>query len=294
MRCLNQDLIPVSIRLRSSIKTPKGKQIIKKAERALLNERIRSINNTLSMLKEQRDTYIFQLEERLGRDSLEECRNFIKIKREARHYKTLERQRNKLERLCQRNRNAKSGCSNIQHGNQNNTVNINTGQKINTASPLQVQGSNIKWVRNISSTPLTEAQMKLLSHGPNYAMVPKNPPMIEYIAAIEKACTSLLPGMAEELRGEVQANIKKMQPPKYNLTKEEHKAMEELKKDNTRMILTADKGVSIVVIDKEEYIKKADELLSQTSYKNISTDPTNKYRNKLLTVEEDQNRWWNG
>ena len=112
--------------------------------------------------------------------------------------------------------------------------------------------------------------MKLLSHGPNYAVVPKNPPIMEYIAAIEKACTSLQPGKAEELRGEVKANIKKMQPPKQNFTKEEHKALEELKKDKNSMILTADKGVSIVALDKEEYIKKADELLSQSSYKKIS------------------------
>ena len=87
-----------------------------------------------------------------------------------------------------------------------------------------------------------------------------------------------------ELRGEMKANIKKMQPPKYNFTKEEHKVMEELKKDKTRMILTADKGISIMVIDREEYIKKADELLSQASYKNISTDPTNKYKNKLIPL----------
>ena len=45
-------------------------------------------------------------------------------------------------------------------------------------------------------------------------MVPKNPPIIEYIAAIEKACTALQPGKAEELRGVVKANIRNMQPPK--------------------------------------------------------------------------------
>ena len=132
--------------------------------------------------------------------------------------------------------------------------------------------------------PLTEAQIKLLSHGPNYTMVPKNPPIIEYITTIDKACTSLQPGKVEELRGELKANIEKMQPPKYNLTKEENKAMEELKKDKTRMILTTDKGVAIVVLDKEKYTKKADELLSQSSYKNISADPTNKYKNKLITL----------
>ena len=82
----------------------------------------------------------------------------------------------------------------------------------------------------------------------------------------------------------MKANIKKMQPPKLNLTKEEHKALEELKKEKTRMILTADKGVSIVVLDREEYIKKADELLSQPSYKKISTDPTNRYKSKLITL----------
>ena len=115
-------------------------------------------------------------------------------------------------------------------------------------------------------------------------MVPKSPPIIEYIATIEKACTALQQGKAEELRGDVKANIKKIQPPKYNLTREEHKAPEELKKDKNRMILTADKGVSIVVIDKEEYTRKAEELLSQPSYKTILTDPTNKYKNKLITL----------
>ena len=68
------------------------------------------------------------------------------------------------------------------------------------------------------------------------------------------------------------------------MTKEEHKALEELKKDKTRMILTTDKGVSIVVLDREEYIKKADELLSQSSYKKISTDPTNRCKSKLITL----------
>ena len=38
LRCLREDIIPVSIRLKRSIKTPKGHHIIRKAERALLNE----------------------------------------------------------------------------------------------------------------------------------------------------------------------------------------------------------------------------------------------------------------
>ena len=38
LRCLSKGLIPVSVTLKSNIKTPKGRQIIQKAEIALLNE----------------------------------------------------------------------------------------------------------------------------------------------------------------------------------------------------------------------------------------------------------------
>ena len=48
LRCLSQKVVPVSIKLKCQVKTPKGLQIIRKAEVSLLNERIRSINNTIN------------------------------------------------------------------------------------------------------------------------------------------------------------------------------------------------------------------------------------------------------
>ena len=62
LRCLSKGLIPTSIRLKSNIKTPKGKYIIRKAELALLNERIRAINNSIAMFKMIIDTCMIQLE----------------------------------------------------------------------------------------------------------------------------------------------------------------------------------------------------------------------------------------
>ena len=64
-RCLREDIMPVNIRLKSSIKTPKGHHIIRKAERALLNERVRLVNNTVAMLRIQTDTCIQHLENTL-------------------------------------------------------------------------------------------------------------------------------------------------------------------------------------------------------------------------------------
>ena len=51
--------------------------------------------------------------------------------------------------------------------------------------------------------------------------------------------------------------LKKVKIPRQNITKEEWKAIGELKRDNNRLILTADKGVALVVMDKEDYVQKA-------------------------------------
>ena len=61
LRCLSKDLIPVSIKLKTTVKTPKGIYIVRKAERMLMNERIRSINNMITMFKWQIDTCINSL-----------------------------------------------------------------------------------------------------------------------------------------------------------------------------------------------------------------------------------------
>ena len=51
LRCLDIDIIPVSLRLKSNIRTPKAISILKKTERALLNERVSTINNTIGMFE---------------------------------------------------------------------------------------------------------------------------------------------------------------------------------------------------------------------------------------------------
>ena len=99
LRCLSEGLIPTSIKLRTNIRTPKGQHIIYKAEKSLLNERIRSINNTIAMLKLQVDTCINYLQMNLDRKSMEECKKFIDSKREKRHYNTMKCQMRKFEKI---------------------------------------------------------------------------------------------------------------------------------------------------------------------------------------------------
>ena len=141
-----------------------------------------------------------------------------------------------------------------------------------------------RWVVNLSSQPLSLAERSLLTHGPNFAVTSRSPPIIECVTAIEEVCQKLERGEAEELRGEVKAILKKAHPPKPNITWEEQKAMEVLRKDTTRTVLTVDKGVALVVLDQEDYDKKAEELLSQTTYNKINNDLTTKYKNRLINL----------
>ena len=108
--------------------------------------------------------------------------------------------------------------------------------------------------------------------------------MVECITEVEKVCQKLEQGVADELRGRVKTLLKKASTPRQNITKEECKAIAELKKDNRRLILTVDKGVVLVFMDKQNYIQKAKELLDQPTYRNITNDPTIKLKNKLVNI----------
>ena len=136
-------------------------------------------------------------------------------------------------------------------------------------------------------------KVSLLAKGPNFAVSPNNIPNLEYITAIESMCPKLKEEYASEFRANINALLRKGKAPKPNLNKQERIALSQLKKDQDRVILTADKGVALVVLDKVDYINKAWSLLSQPAYKEIPKDPTNKIKAQLITklrrIKKDSN-----
>ena len=196
LRCLYNDVILVSIRLKSNIKTPKGQEIIRRAEKALLNERIRSINNTIYMFNLQLDTCKTNLAKKIKEENLKNCEDFI----EARKKQVITRpwtDRKRSYKDCARKTVPKGVAAQTNMA----TIHVQTQKNLDVSPADNSSNTTNKWVINISSKPLTQAQEKLLAHGPNYAVVPRSPPIAEYIAAIEQACSKLQQGEAEELRG---------------------------------------------------------------------------------------------
>ena len=121
---------------------------------------------------------------------------------------------------------------------------------------------------------MTPAQRSVLAKGPNFAVTPKQPPNLEYVTAIEAACTKLSQQDAEELRAEVNRVQRSSHLPKPNLTKAQNLALRELKRDRDHIVLTADKGVAMVIMDRQDYINKANSLLNQNTFFMASKERT--------------------
>ena len=152
----------------------------------------------------------------------------------------------------------------------------------NTGNTLE--DPNLKWVINLSSKPLTQAQRSVLAKGPNFAVSPRHPPSLEYITAIESVCTKLGQQDAEELRAYINRVLRLPHSPKPCLTKAQSQAIRELKMDRDHIVLTANKGVAMVIMDRQVYINISNNLLNQPTNRAIPWDPTNTIKNKLISI----------
>ena len=97
LRCLSQKITPVSLRLKSNIKTERGTKIIQRAEKQLMDERVRLINSTIDIYSNFICTCMNKLKVKISQELHEECHDFINKIGECRHKTIMERQLKKFE-----------------------------------------------------------------------------------------------------------------------------------------------------------------------------------------------------
>ena len=119
-----------------------------------------------------------------------------------------------------------------------------------------------KWVINLSSKPLSDGEKSLLQKGPKFAVSSSKVPLTEYIAVTKRICDELSENTAGkdcteiyQKTKEVLQHFKDKKVPTHNITKKEKGAIKTLREDSSRVVLTADKGVAMVVMDKSQYIQ---------------------------------------
>ena len=99
LKCIHKDLIPVSIKLKSTLKTERAKKIVRKAEKDLLQARVKAINSILDNVSKHTALCRSQLASNLSTQRLRECQGFIEKVGEIRFTKVKQRQLNKFNNL---------------------------------------------------------------------------------------------------------------------------------------------------------------------------------------------------
>ena len=162
LRCISNGLVPVSVRLNSNRKdiSNSARNILKRAERQLLQDRVKCINGILQDIKVR----IVSSKSRLftlvtNNDIQLKCEEFIRKVSELTFNKVRQRQINKLNTLINRSKNKAS--QEIRQANLHSTISNSDSQvhvHNNNRSLQKASSNNNKWFINLSSVPLTPAQ----------------------------------------------------------------------------------------------------------------------------------------
>jgi hypothetical protein len=117
---------------------------------------------------------------------------------------------------------------------------------------------------------VTEEQKDLLSLGLNFGIAPKRVPVVEHIASIESVVQQLeRQGSVEAIKraAELKAlTLKELRRASRltihcNITEREREVLEGLKRDDSLLIVPADKGRVVVVMDRGTYLEKMQDQL---------------------------------
>jgi hypothetical protein len=102
----------------------------------------------------------------------------------------------------------------------------------------------------------------IMEKGPQFAPTPSQIPHKDIVAEIEAAITNLSDESKDSVRTSAANLLRRCQLPNHkNTSTNERKAIDELKKDKTRLVTKADKGNCFVVMDRSDYDKKMQDLL---------------------------------
>ena len=156
-----------------------------------------------------------------------------------------------------------------------------------------------KVVINLSKRKLSPDESSILAHGPNFALPRLNANFIDHFLGFERLLHSLksksISGDSNLNWNELSRNISDIAHTSFRdfndfrhtiprLPPAQTNALRDLRSDTSITITRPDKGKGIVIMDKEEYISKVENILNDTTkFKVILEDP-----HKVVTRAEDK------
>lgn len=149
--------------------------------------------------------------------------------------------------------------------------------------PLQVEN----FVHNLSSEVFSEAELELLNYGLKFALKPLCDPLVDVVVDIETALKFKSESVKQNIRLDTKLVLKD-----YN---RQEKFTRKNKKDNTHVIveslqskdvyyIKADKGNSVIIMDRQDYDHRMLDHISSGNYCKIKRNPLKKMEKSTKSV----------
>ncbi|XP_072015061.1 uncharacterized protein [Amphiura filiformis] len=183
LHCNHHNITPVSLHLSSSVIGSKADNILRRAERSLLNVSIGQVVQKLKHLDNEKDRLgdlIFRASP-LSADDKAEVKQRVTKSEVKEHDTCKQRQQRKFTRL-------------VEKKEQQDKRKFNNNIAADCIS---------KWVKNCSQRILSDPELHVLARGLNFAVTEDEVPIVEFITATESACRNLPETQANELRSKV-------------------------------------------------------------------------------------------
>ena len=149
LRCKDEEVCPPSLQIKCPIKTKTAQDIVIKARKDLLRERIRITQNKVNQLAENIDSHKDRIKNVLPQELASQVEGFIKRSGEREFNKTKTRHQGKLEKLISRKWNQ-------------------------SEQDLDLSGTQIKrWVINLSKYKCSNSENSVLAKGLNFSVSPE-------------------------------------------------------------------------------------------------------------------------
>ena len=128
-------------------------------------------------------------------------------------------------------------------------------------------------VKNISNQTFTEKQLEILNRGLNFMLPPIKTPVQDLVFDVEAAVKYLPESDKFNIRKECKLAIQNRKDTKVNKSiTADYKTIKELKTKNC-FYIKADKSNTVVIMDKDEYINKVQDLLNNGPYIKLQNNP---------------------
>ena len=273
--CKVNDVTPKGLRLKDTTSLPKNSQLLQKTERLLRNNlleaKYRERRLISSELKLQEQILLSYLEtEQPNRNHQEDLRWMNKHDGRPREKMKMMHEK-KLSSLLQRKQTL------------HNTFRERSVKRSTATRPTNM--SDTSNVVNLSDISLATDHLRVLSKGLKFVPTPSSLNVVEMICSTEKALYFMTPIIRRAAVAEITTFAAKWRKSeKHNLSKDDYRLLRELKSNDQLIVVPADKGGKVVVMNRKEYTSKVEEKLNDRSLYQIVKDPTKTLKRKISEV----------